>query len=47
MMLRIQHERMHGHFFPSLREYFALFGLTPRARCAARRRTSSSCIPGR
>jgi aspartate carbamoyltransferase catalytic subunit len=29
MMLRIQHERMHGHFFPSVREYFALFGMTP------------------
>ena len=29
MMLRIQQERMHGHFFPSLREYFTLFGLTP------------------
>jgi aspartate carbamoyltransferase catalytic subunit len=29
MLLRIQHERMHGHFFPSLREYFALFGMTP------------------
>jgi aspartate carbamoyltransferase catalytic subunit len=29
MMLRIQQERMHGHFIPSLREYFALFGLTP------------------
>jgi aspartate carbamoyltransferase catalytic subunit len=28
MMLRIQQERMHGHFIPSLREYFALFGLT-------------------
>jgi aspartate carbamoyltransferase catalytic subunit len=28
MMLRIQQERMHGHFFPSLREYFALFGMT-------------------
>ena len=28
MMLRIQHERMHGHFIPSTREYFALFGLT-------------------
>ena len=28
MMLRIQHERMHGHFIPSMREYFALFGLT-------------------
>jgi aspartate carbamoyltransferase catalytic subunit len=29
MMLRIQHERMHGHFIPSVREYFSLFGLTP------------------
>jgi aspartate carbamoyltransferase catalytic subunit len=29
MMLRIQHERMHGHFIPSAREYFTLFGLTP------------------
>jgi len=29
MMLRIQHERMHGHFIPSTREYFNLFGLTP------------------
>jgi len=28
MMLRVQHERMHGLFLPSLREYFALFGLT-------------------
>ncbi|MEX1129785.1 MAG: aspartate carbamoyltransferase catalytic subunit [Vicinamibacterales bacterium] len=28
MMLRIQQERMHGHFFPSVREYFTLFGLT-------------------
>ncbi len=28
MMLRIQQERMSGHFIPSLREYFALFGLT-------------------
>ncbi len=35
MMLRIQHERMHGHFIPSTREYFTLFGLTPeRARRA-------------
>lgn len=31
MMLRIQQERMYGHFFPSVREYFSLFGLT-RAR---------------
>jgi aspartate carbamoyltransferase catalytic subunit len=29
MMLRIQHERMHGHFIPSTREYYTLFGLTP------------------
>ena len=29
MMLRIQHERMHGHFIPSTREYFTTFGLTP------------------
>ena len=29
MMLRVQHERMHGLFLPSVREYFALFGLTP------------------
>jgi aspartate carbamoyltransferase catalytic subunit len=29
MMLRIQHERMRGHFIPSTREYFTLFGLTP------------------
>ena len=28
MMLRIQHERMHGHFIPSTREYFTQFGLT-------------------
>jgi aspartate carbamoyltransferase catalytic subunit len=29
-MLRVQHERMHGLFLPSVREYFALFGLTPQ-----------------
>ncbi len=28
MMLRIQNERMHGAFFPSVREYFNTFGLT-------------------
>ncbi len=28
MMLRIQRERMHGHFIPSVREYFTLFGMT-------------------
>jgi aspartate carbamoyltransferase catalytic subunit len=31
MMLRIQMERMQGHFFPSLREYFTLYGLTRSA----------------
>lgn len=35
MMLRIQLERMQGGFFPSLREYFTVFGLTPeRVRLA-------------
>ena len=29
MMLRIQTERLAGHDFPSAREYFRLFGLTP------------------
>jgi aspartate carbamoyltransferase catalytic subunit len=29
MMLRIQLERMQGHYFPSLREYFSIFGMTP------------------
>lgn len=28
MMLRVQAERMHGGFFPSQREYAALFGLS-------------------
>ena len=28
MLLRIQQERMQGAFFPSLREYFNLFGMT-------------------
>ncbi len=28
MMLRIQQERMHGAFIPSLREYFSVFGMT-------------------
>jgi aspartate carbamoyltransferase catalytic subunit len=27
MMLRLQTERMHAHFFPSIREYFHFFGL--------------------
>jgi aspartate carbamoyltransferase catalytic subunit len=34
--LRIQHDRMYGHYIPSVREYFTLFGLTPdRMRHAA------------
>jgi aspartate carbamoyltransferase catalytic subunit len=36
MMLRIQLERMQGHFFPSLREYFLLFGLTEQRLALAR-----------
>ena len=36
MMLRIQHERMHGHFIPSTREYFTTFGLTPERAARAR-----------
>jgi len=28
MLLRIQLERMQGAFFPSLREYFSVFGMT-------------------
>ena len=28
MLLRVQRERMQGAFFPSLREYFAVFGMT-------------------
>jgi aspartate carbamoyltransferase catalytic subunit len=36
MMLRVQHERMHGLFLPSVREYFTHFGLTvERLRRAA------------
>jgi len=35
MLLRIQLERMEGAFFPSLREYFQVFGMTEaRLRCA-------------
>ena len=29
MLLRVQLERMQGTFFPSLREYFTVFGMTP------------------
>ena len=39
MMLRIQLERMQGAFFPSLREYFNVFGMTRGARARARSRT--------
>ena len=36
MMLRIQQERMQGAFFPSLREYFTLFGMTVERIARAR-----------
>jgi aspartate carbamoyltransferase catalytic subunit len=36
MMLRIQHERMQGHFIPSVREYFTLFGLTAERMARAK-----------
>jgi aspartate carbamoyltransferase catalytic subunit len=36
MMLRIQQERMQGAFFPSLREYFNVFGLTEERAKRAR-----------
>jgi aspartate carbamoyltransferase catalytic subunit len=36
MMLRIQQERMHGAFFPSLREYFNTFGMTVERVARAR-----------
>ena len=45
MMLRIQQERMHGHFFPSLREYFSLFGLT-RERLGRARADAIVMHPG-
>ncbi len=45
MMLRIQLERMHALFFPSLREYFTLFGLTP-ARLALARPDAIVMHPG-
>jgi aspartate carbamoyltransferase catalytic subunit len=40
MMLRVQHERMHGLFLPSVREYFMQFGLTP----ARLERAAPDCI---
>jgi aspartate carbamoyltransferase catalytic subunit len=36
MLLRIQLERMEGAFFPSLREYFQVFGMTPARLALAR-----------
>jgi aspartate carbamoyltransferase catalytic subunit len=36
MMLRIQQERMQGAFFPSVREYFQTFGMTPARVAQAR-----------
>jgi aspartate carbamoyltransferase catalytic subunit len=36
MMLRIQQERMQGAYFPSLREYFTVFGLTEERVARAR-----------
>jgi aspartate carbamoyltransferase catalytic subunit len=36
MMLRIQQERMQGAFFPSLREYFQVFGMTAERVTRAR-----------
>jgi aspartate carbamoyltransferase catalytic subunit len=36
MLLRIQQERMQGAFFPSLREYFTVFGMTPERVARAR-----------
>ena len=47
MLLRVQLERMQGAFFPSLREYFAVFGMTRERLRRAPSRTSSSCIPVR
>lgn len=45
MMLRIQLERMHGHYFPSRREYFRLFGLT-RARMELAKEDAIVMHPG-
>jgi aspartate carbamoyltransferase catalytic subunit len=36
MTLRIQLERMQGNFFPSLREYFTVFGMTPERMALAK-----------
>src|ERR1051326_3312785 len=45
MMLRIQQERMQGAFFPSLREYFNVFGMT-RERVALARPDVMIMHPG-
>jgi aspartate carbamoyltransferase catalytic subunit len=45
MMLRIQHERMQGAYFPSVREYFNTFGMT-RERVARARRDVIIMHPG-
>jgi aspartate carbamoyltransferase catalytic subunit len=45
MMLRIQHERMQGAYFPSIREYFTTFGMT-RERVARARRDVIIMHPG-
>jgi aspartate carbamoyltransferase catalytic subunit len=45
MMLRIQQERMHGAFFPSVREYFNTFGMTA-ARVARAKRDVIIMHPG-
>ena len=36
MMLRLQRERMHANFFPSIREYFHFFGLDYEKLAAAK-----------
>jgi aspartate carbamoyltransferase catalytic subunit len=45
MLLRIQQERMQGAFFPSVREYFNVFGMTA-ARVARARRDVIIMHPG-
>jgi aspartate carbamoyltransferase catalytic subunit len=45
MMLRIQQERMQGAYFPSLREYFEVFGMT-RARVDRARPDAIIMHPG-
>ncbi|MBI4887994.1 MAG: aspartate carbamoyltransferase catalytic subunit [Acidobacteria bacterium] len=45
MLLRVQLERMEGSFFPSLREYFSVFGMT-EARLARARPDAIIMHPG-